>query len=503
MSAPAAEMSKSARKRANKKANAEAGGAEEEEAPAPAPAPKSKAAAKAKAAQPPPEPVAEPNAKAKGKAKAKAEPAPAPKAEAKAKAKGKAAPAAEPAPAPKAEAKKAASKKAAAKPAKAAPEPEEPKSSNEPLTYTEIDDGKGGDWEVSSGLSKAAAKRQQKNKDKEDAEKEMKAAGVIEARGNQHIPGLAPAGVQVSQKKGKGGPALKGSDLVSQAVTNIAKVTAAAAEKAAVPEKAADSGGVSASVKVPENMIGRIVGPKGANIQLIKEKTGVKGIDMEQGQCTITGPADAVALAEHAVRQLIEKGYMSLSFEDFEEEGVTLHPSIFPDIIGKGGDIIKAIKKEAKVEIDIPAVPKNGPAGKKYKVMLAGSKTSVLLGKEILNSIAQYGHHEVTHPGQVHKEMEIEEWRYRFLIGSKGSEMRHIQNNYKVRVNIPREHSECQNVVIIGDPQDVDRASKYIEKVLYEADQPRGRGAAEQSTDDGGDDGPVEDWMKPYLYQRK
>merc|ERR1719451_232466 len=118
--------------------------------------------------------------------------------------------------------------------------------------------------------------------------------------------------------------------------------------------------------------------------------------------------------------------------------------------------MIQEIKKQAKVEVNIPAVPKNGPAGKKYRVTLAGSKASVALGKEIINSIALYGHHELTHPGQAHKELEIEQWRFPFLIGSKGSELRHIQNNYKVKVNIPREFSANQNVVIVGEPRDIE-----------------------------------------------
>ena len=133
---------------------------------------------------------------------------------------------------------------------------------------------------------------------------------------------------------------------------------------------------------------------------------------------------------------------------------------------------------------------------------LAGSKASVALGKEIITSIAMYGHHELIHPGQDHKELEIEQWRYPFLIGSKGSELRHIQNNYKVKVSIPREFSANDKVVIVGEPRDIERAVKYIEKVLYEAEQPRGRGAQEKATDDWGDEGEVEDWMKPYMYKR-
>jgi rRNA processing protein Krr1/Pno1 len=496
MSAEDVVLSKSARKRANKKAR-EAGD-DQEEAPAPAPAPKSKAAAKPKA-----EPAPEPKAAAKGKAKAKAEPK---AAEAAPKAKGKAAPkaAAEPKAAePKAKAaaepkSKAAAKKAAAK---KAPEPEpEEKKDNGPLVYTEVDDGsRAGDWEVSTGLSNKAAKQKAKQLEKEAMQKEMAKANVLQARGTQYIPGMASAEAQVAQAKG----GKKAAASQGVGATFVVSAAAQAASKdAPVPSAAVSDNSTSATVKVPENRIGIVVGPKGATIIMIKEKTGVTGIDMAGEICTIVGPANAVTLAEHAVRQLVEKGYCSLAYDDFEEEGVPVLPSLFPDIIGSKGAIIQVIKKEAKVEVNIPAVPKNALPGKKYKVTLAGSKAAVALGKEIINSIALYGHHEITHPGQVHKEMEIEEWRYRFLIGSKGSEMRHIQNNYKVKVSIPREHSECQNVVIVGEPRDVERAVAYVEKIMWDADQPRGRGAADKAEDTWGDEGEEEDWMKAYMYKR-
>jgi len=502
MSAEEPTLSKNARKRANKKAKAEAEAEEQAEAPAPKAAAKEKAAPKPKAAP------AEAAPKAKGKAKAEPKqeaPAPAaPKAEAKAKAKGKAAPKADAAPEPKAETK-AASKPAAKPKAKGkakAVEEEEPQRDSGPLVYTEIDDGsRAGDWEVSSGLSKQQEKQRRKAEEKKTMEKLQKTGEVVQARAGQHIPGLAPVEEQV-----KAGAKAKAKGKVSQSVGAIAVVSAAAADaKGKEPERAAvTDNSVSVSVKVPEPKIGRVVGPKGSNIILIKEKTGVKTIDMSGDMCTIVGSPDAVTMAEHAVRQLVEKGFMSLAYEDFEEAGVPVHPSVFPDIIGSKGAIIQEIKKQAKVEVDIPAVPKNSPAGKKYKVTLAGSKASVQLGTDIINSIAMYGHHELTHPGQTHQEMEVEEWRYRFLIGSKGSEMRHIQNSFRVKVNIPREFSACQNVVIVGEPRNVERAIKYIEKILYEEDsQPKGRGAEEKASDPWGDEGEVEEWMRPYMYQRK
>lgn len=491
----AATLSKSARKRANQKARAaEAAAAEEPPAPQPKAAAKEKAAPKAKAdakakAQPkvaaPAPAAAAPEAKSKAKAKAKAEsaPAPAPKQE------------------PKAAAKPAAKTKAKTK-AKSEPEPEEPKPEKIELVNWVVDDGSRKDeWEVSTGLSKKQQRRQEVLEERKVMEKAQKSGAVIQAKTNQHIPGLAPAEVQMAQAKGKAAAKAK----ASQSVVAVANVSAsAAAGKDKEPERAAAvENNTSVTIKVDEKKIGWVVGPKGANINLIKEKTGIKTFDMSGDSCTIIGSADAVGMAEHAVRQLLEKGYMSLQYDDYEEDGVQVHPSLFPDLIGQKGAIIMEIKKQAKVEVNIPAVPKNGPAAKKYRVTLAGSKASVTLGKEIINSIALYGHHELTHPGQAHKELEIEQWRYPFLIGSKGSEMRHIQNNYKVRVMIPREFSANQNVVIVGEPRDIERANTYIDKILYEAAEPRGRGAQEKAIDDWGDEGEVEDWMRPYMYQRK
>lgn len=109
-------------------------------------------------------------------------------------------------------------------------------------------------------------------------------------------------------------------------------------------------------------------------------------------------------------------------------------------------------------------------------------------------------HDEVTHPGDIHEELEVAERNYRFLIGKGGSEMRHIQNSFKVKVCIPREHSFLRNVAIVGKKDNVERAKAYIEKSLYYATAPsKGR---DGRNDDYEDDEPEEDWMKSYIYKR-
>eukprot|EP00930_Biecheleria_cincta_P064505 TRINITY_DN500_c0_g1_i2.p1 TRINITY_DN500_c0_g1~~TRINITY_DN500_c0_g1_i2.p1 ORF type:complete len:511 (+),score=180.38 TRINITY_DN500_c0_g1_i2:84-1535(+) len=481
----AEELSKSAKRRAAKKAR-DAAFDEEAAAPPPAPEPKAKAKAKAAAAEPKAKAAAEPKGKepepkSKAKAKAKAAPEPEPKKEA-AKPKAKAA----------AEPKAAAKAKASA--AKAPPQEEEVKREELVQPFV-IDDGTGGEWEQSLGVSKKA----QKQKEKAEASKAMQAAakqGKIPGMAAPNsIPGMAPAAVQ------------RATQAEINAVLQRAQAAGTAARQAVEAEQAATAGATSnlhsASVKVPDNRIGVVIGPKGKNIQMIQEKTGVTRIDTSGEVFTIMGEAKAVEQAEAAVKELIEKGYWSQQFEDFKEEFVAVHPSVFPDLIGKGGVIIKAMKTEFGVEVSIPEVPKNAPAGKKFKVTLAGKKDNVEAAKEAINNIAMYGYDEHTHPGQTHEELDVPDWAYRFLIGKAGSELRHIQNNYKVKVNIPREHSACQAVVCVGEKINVERAKAYIDKLLWAAEnQTKGREKGDAAEDHWGQEDAEEDWMKAYMYKR-
>merc|ERR1712129_133523 len=95
----------------------------------------------------------------------------------------------------------------------------------------------------------------------------------------------------------------------------------------------------------------------------------------------------------------------------------------FPDLIGSKGAIIQKIKSELKVEVNIPSIPPKPPAGKKFKVTLAGSAKQVEEAKAVINDIMMYNHSEVTHPGQTHAELEVEFWSLRYIIGKGGSEM--------------------------------------------------------------------------------
>merc|ERR1719191_2177337 len=174
----------------------------------------------------------------------------------------------------------------------------------------------------------------------------------------QHVPGSAAA-------------AAAGASKTKQAKTVVEK---AEEEQEKVP--AADAGLNAVTIRVPEKKIGHVIGPKGSTLELIKEKSGVTRIDTSGEEFTIVGNSKATGIAELAIKEIIEKGYTSLAFDNFSSAFVMVHPSFFSELIGKEGCVIRAIKEQLKAEVEITqGVART--ATKKVKVNIAGSSEAV------------------------------------------------------------------------------------------------------------------------------
>lgn len=384
---------------------------------------------------------------------------------------------------------KAAGKAGPAKPAVV--EEEEEKEPEPAPPVVEVSAADVDDWEVAVAGPKKNAKRRERIQEQKEVDAQAVAPKQVKQKA---IPGMAPegaaAGATPLPQSAAAVPASKGLKLTAE------------------QEKAADAAAsMSVPVKVPEKMIGRIIGPKGATLKLIQEKTGVTKIDTSGEIFTLLGPSKAVALAELAIKEICEKGYTSLQYEDFNQAYVQVHPSMFPEIIGKQGCVIRRLKEELGVEVSIPEVPRDAVTGKKkFKVTLAGSADSVQKAKEALQEILTVYHSPITHPDQVHEEIDVEPWQLNWIIGKRGSEIKHIQHNYKVRLYIPNEHSLNKTTILVGEQPNVERAKAYIEKLLWASEAvPKGREAASGAYDGDawGEEEEHEDWMDGYLYKRR
>lgn len=106
----------------------------------------------------------------------------------------------------------------------------------------------------------------------------------------------------------------------------------------------------------------------------------------------------------------------------------------------------------------------------KVKIVLAGPKDKVAIARSLILDLTKYFHTPVTHPGVVHAELEIPSNYFNYIIGSKGSEIKHIQANYKVAVYIPGAESAHEHLLIVGEEAAVQNAEKHIHRLIEKVD---------------------------------
>ena len=178
-----------------------------------------------------------------------------------------------------------------------------------------------------------------------------------------------------------------------------------------------------------------------------------------------------------------------------------MHRSI-PDIIGRNGTVIKQIQDSFKVKLNIPDTSNRDASLTKVRVGVAGMKDNVAQAKDVIKEITQYFYSRVTHPDYTHVEMDVPVPSYSLIIGAKGSEIRHIQSNFKVSVHIPNSESFSQKVLIVGTSASVQKATSYIEKMLLRAETRQEEYEAGKVAGERDSDEPHEEWMDKYTYKR-
>jgi len=286
--------------------------------------------------------------------------------------------------------------------------------------------------------------------------------------------------------------------------------------------KLPEGSSASAEVKIDGRKLGILIGPGGATIKALQEATGAKielperdkGEEMATGPClvTITGDAKAVAAAHKAVQELGSKGYTSvLETGNFTEGAISVPIPAISELIGKRGVIIKTIQDTFEVRLNFPDtknIPQDGfgrQQKKTVKVGIAGDKANVAKAKQCMKDILKFHHHTLTHPGMTHIELNVSEGLYSFVIGPKGSSIKHIQNNFDVKVHIPGPDDANTKILVVGAPSDCQLAKKYVDKLIEKATaEPEEQEEEDwKKTDESydsryDDEGPHEAWMDQY-----
>lgn len=206
-------------------------------------------------------------------------------------------------------------------------------------------------------------------------------------------------------------------------------------------------------INVDPKFYKHIIGKSGANVNRLKDETGV-GISIDEtGNIRIEGTKDGVMRAKQELEEMVKK------LENEKEKDVIIEQRHYRNIIGTKGDNIKEIRdKFNQVQINFP-----GPGDKRDIVKIRGPKEDVdkctkhlqKLVKELNESSYQI---DVPIFKQFHK----------FIIGKGGGNIKKIREETQTRIDLPAEGDKNDVITITGKKENVEEAKEKIRKIQDE-----------------------------------
>uniref|UniRef100_A0A4W4FP90 K Homology domain-containing protein n=1 Tax=Electrophorus electricus TaxID=8005 RepID=A0A4W4FP90_ELEEL len=233
----------------------------------------------------------------------------------------------------------------------------------------------------------------------------------------------------------------------------------------------------SEEFKVPDGMVGFIIGRGGEQISRIQQESGCKiqiapdSGGMPERSVTLTGSPDSIQTAKRLLSEIVEKGRPS-PFHHSDGPGMSVQEIMVPAskaglVIGKGGETIKQLQERAGVKmVMIQDGPQNTGADKPLRI--SGDPFKVQQAKEmVLDLIRDQGFRE-------------QRGEYGSRMGRNGEMIKKIQNDTGVRIQFkPDDGSTPERIAqIMGPPDRAQHAAEIISDLLrsVQAGGPPGHG---------------------------
>jgi len=219
---------------------------------------------------------------------------------------------------------------------------------------------------------------------------------------------------------------------------------AANALKALVP--------INIEVEVPYKFHRFIIGQKGVGVRKLMEENDVNiKVPSEEDKSStiiVTGAPANVEKAKNALNEKVEeleKEEADKALKGFEIK-IDVKPEYHPKLIGRGGQVIKQLRSDYDVNIQLPT---KGNEKDESTIIITGYEKNANQARDaimkIINDFESLIKEEVTIDPRVH----------RMIVGKRGAGIRRIMSEHKVDIKMPREGApDGDKVIIMGHDQD-------------------------------------------------
>ncbi|KAI1236729.1 hypothetical protein IHE44_0014982 [Lamprotornis superbus] len=238
--------------------------------------------------------------------------------------------------------------------------------------------------------------------------------------------------------------------------------------------------------KVPDGMVGFIIGRGGEQISRIQQESGCKiqiapdSGGLPERSCMLTGTPESVQSAKRLLDQIVEKGRPAPGFHHGDGPGNAVQEIMIPAskaglVIGKGGETIKQLQERAGVKmVMIQDGPQNTGADKPLRI--TGDPYKVQQAKEMVLELIrdQGGFREVRNEygsrigGNEGIDVPIPRFAVGIVIGRNGEMIKKIQNDAGVRIQFKPDDGTTPDRIaqITGPPDRCQHAAEIITDLL-------------------------------------
>ncbi|XP_034548925.1 far upstream element-binding protein 3-like isoform X6 [Notolabrus celidotus] len=263
---------------------------------------------------------------------------------------------------------------------------------------------------------------------------------------------------------------------------------------------------ITEDYKVPDRMVGFIIGRGGEQITRIQLESGCKiqiaadsGGLMER-PCSLTGTPESIEQAKRLLVQIVDRCRNGPGFHGDGEGGASVQEMLIPAskvglVIGRGGDTIKQLQERAGVKM---MMIQDGPmpTGADKPLRISGDPYKVQAARELVLEVIREkdgdfraGRNDFsarlggTSLDSVPLQVPVPRFAVGIVIGRNGEMIKKIQNDAGVRIQFKADDgiSPERVAMVMGQPDRCQHAVHLINELIQTAQERDGFGSALRS----------------------
>lgn len=255
------------------------------------------------------------------------------------------------------------------------------------------------------------------------------------------------------------------------------------AQLAALSQQSVRPSTMTEECRVPDSMVGLIIGRGGEQINKIQQESGCKvqiahdSVGLPERSISLTGSPDAIERARALIDDIVSRGHESTNGQSSSMQEMIIPAGKAGLIIGKGGETIKQLQERAGVKM-ILIQDASQPPNIDKPLRIIGDPYKVQQAKEMVNEILQerdhqgfgerneYGSRMGGGGGGI--EIAVPRHSVGVVIGRSGEMIKKIQSDAGVKIQFKPDDGTGPDKIahIMGPPDQCQHAASIITDLL-------------------------------------